>query len=1069
MLALNSNQLTSSIPNSISELKSLGKLDAKQNQLYGSIMAGIGELPRLEHLRLSSNLLQGSIPSGVCSLKVLTILDLSRNKINGTWIAITAACVTGMSLPPLRTLELAHNRFSGRIADGISFKKGLENLHIEFNRFTGSIPDGIGLLRRLRALAVSGNQLRGTIPVVVFGGATLNPKPCMQQLWLYKNRLAGCIPDAIHFMRGLSFLMIRNNEFRGALPSGLNSMLELSHLVFSSNEIRGELLPSGCELDSMVELLGEYNEIQGSLPDALIFMTELRKLRLLANQIVGALPDAFYSLNDLDACSLAWNTLAGSVPDAVGVANVQNLQTLELSWNALNGSIPRAVMSLKALTELLLCENRLSGTMPRGLTMLPRLHLLVLNGNDVSGTFPQSFSSLRSITAFDCGKTLLEGTLSAHVAALTDLSLFIMSGKEQRPSVRGILPPTFSRLKRLSTVLVQEQKLESAIPPFTSTIRVMALHRNSLESVPGLKLNGSTTLLLHCNRLSCQLPAGNSTSASVRMALVAVGNHLMWPDMSQFPVWISPSERDGLFWYSRGAGLWLTLKSVAGFSILYWAFVWHVGWRQYLTITDQWHGAGGLHGFIAVMMLSCFGFMASQVLGSCILLALALKANYYVCPGVFSLVNGCLSKRSSVQITVVVLMRRFWEECHRPWWISVNAVEKSEGSMARQSFAWMCWIILMLLLSTLTALNVASKSLPLFLPMGRHGIKLLDAGIGLVQGLLSSFALPYIASRVTYSARVRRASLISVACILCTCLIPAFVVLYLDISCADRWAQWWRVCHARHSQMFVVDLDLDNSRYLPVKVLRPGDICAPHMFPSVASCARSIALKLQDIIIAKLVTAVFLVPAVRLLSQRSYRRTDNVLVKLALLLELGMFLGAALPLIVPFLCVGISSERLLAAVAWRHRGKNFLEVSEAGDVRAPKEGSFEKRVVFKYFISSWLWFPQNSISAVFRKRGVRNTITQSRDFHGFQCENEPLYHPLFQLFQHSKGDVRPAIVITSVSSIIYHCCFVSEDRMASLVLGLTLLPMPARAFGCWKSTSISLQYLWEDHEDELKG
>ena len=33
-----------------------------------------------------------------------------------------------------------------------------------------------------------------------------------------------------------------------------------------------------------------------------------------------------------------------------------------------------------------------------------------------------------------------------------------------------------------------------------------------------------------------------------RTALVAVGNHFMRPDNSEFPVWILPAERDGLFW-----------------------------------------------------------------------------------------------------------------------------------------------------------------------------------------------------------------------------------------------------------------------------------------------------------------------------------------------------------------------------------------------------------------------------------------------------------------------------------------------------------------------------------------
>ena len=45
----------------------------------------------------------------------------------------------------------------------------------------------------------------------------------------------------------------------------------------------------------------------------------------------------------------------------------------------------------------------------------------------------------------------------------------------------------------------------------------------------------------------------------------------------------------------------------------------------------------------------------------------------------------------------------------------------------------------------------------------------------------------------------------------------------------------------------------------------------------------------------------------------------EVLMKIVLLLELGLLLGSTLPLLVPLLCIGVSSERLLAAIGW-HRG-----------------------------------------------------------------------------------------------------------------------------------------------------
>ena len=57
----------------------------------------------------------------------------------------------------------------------------------------------------------------------------------------------------------------------------------------------------------------------------------------------------------------------------------------------------------------------------------------------------------------------------------------------------------------------------------------------------------SEAVLLHRNKLSCELPSRSSGSKS-RMALVAIGNHFAYPGNKDFPPWVLPFERDGLFW-----------------------------------------------------------------------------------------------------------------------------------------------------------------------------------------------------------------------------------------------------------------------------------------------------------------------------------------------------------------------------------------------------------------------------------------------------------------------------------------------------------------------------------------
>ena len=93
---------------------------------------------------------------------------------------------------------------------------------------------------------------------------------------------------------------------------------------------------------------------------------------------------------------------------------------------------------------------------------------------------------------------------------------------------------------------------------------------------------------------------------------------------------------------------------------------------------------------------------------------------------------------------------------------------------------------------------------------------------------------------------------------------------------------------------------------------------------------RRAALKAQDLYLSKLVTSAFGVPALRLVLNKNYNRASDVVLKLASVLELGMLLGASLPLLLPFLFAAIMSERLLAAVAWQKLA--LKDVAESGQV-----------------------------------------------------------------------------------------------------------------------------------------
>ncbi|KAJ6369861.1 hypothetical protein OIU76_028170 [Salix suchowensis] len=83
LLDASKNQITGSIPPSVSELVSLVSLDMSWNLLQGHIPSSLSQISGLKYLSLAGNRLDGSIPSSIGKLQALEVLDLSSNLLSG--------------------------------------------------------------------------------------------------------------------------------------------------------------------------------------------------------------------------------------------------------------------------------------------------------------------------------------------------------------------------------------------------------------------------------------------------------------------------------------------------------------------------------------------------------------------------------------------------------------------------------------------------------------------------------------------------------------------------------------------------------------------------------------------------------------------------------------------------------------------------------------------------------------------------------------------------------------------------------------------------------------------------
>jgi len=227
-IVLPMNNLTGSLPSSLSDLISLNHLELQKNQLIGSIPSSLGNLTNLGFIELADNQLSGGIPSSFGNLTNLGFLELTNNNLSGRIPSSLGNLVN------LVSLFLGENHFSGNIPSSLGNLKELAYLILRRNQLSGAIPSSIGNLTRLQNLQLQGNQLSGSIP------SSLGNLTGLFWLYLSYNRLSGSIPSSLGNLKQLEYLELEDNQLSGSIPSSIGNFLYL-HLDLSNNYLSGSI------------------------------------------------------------------------------------------------------------------------------------------------------------------------------------------------------------------------------------------------------------------------------------------------------------------------------------------------------------------------------------------------------------------------------------------------------------------------------------------------------------------------------------------------------------------------------------------------------------------------------------------------------------------------------------------------------------------------------------------------------------------------------------------------------------------------------------------------------------
>ncbi|URD85545.1 LRR receptor-like serine threonine-protein kinase [Musa troglodytarum] len=454
-LDLGYNDINSTIPDWLGNIKNLKSLDLSSNSLCGSVPASIGNLSLLQHLVLYSNDLNGTISKGIGQLKSLAYLDLSSYSISYNFIELNKSddwippfqlqslsmdfCQIGptpqfpkwlQTQTALRQLYLSANNLNGMFPESIKRLKGLRDLDL-YNNSLSLSEDDLANLSSLKYLVISYNSIYlnksddwippfqlntlfmefcQILPMPQFP-KWLRTQTTLDELDLSNAGIKETIPNWLP--SGLEYLDLSNNMIDGEIPQFFP---KLKYLFLSNNSFSGNLSPNSSNL-LLLDL--SSNKLVGGVPDSLCNLQTLESLHLSHNNLSGPIPLCLKSCTELATLDLGHNNFIGNIPTWIG-ESLLSLKTLNLRSNAFNGSIPR-LSSLPSLRILDLSNNNLSGNIPEELGNLHGLRSLNLSKNYLIGQIPWSIGGMKQLEVLDLSRNNLSGAIPSDLAALNFL------------------------------------------------------------------------------------------------------------------------------------------------------------------------------------------------------------------------------------------------------------------------------------------------------------------------------------------------------------------------------------------------------------------------------------------------------------------------------------------------------------------------------------------------------------------------------------------------------------------------------------------------------------------------
>ncbi|KAJ8429941.1 hypothetical protein Cgig2_017991 [Carnegiea gigantea] len=302
--------------------------------------------------------------------------------------------------------------------------------------------------------------------------------------------LTGSLPSNIGQLSKLTTLILYNCDFSGSIPDSVGSLKQLVHLSLYSNRFIGPVPASIGDLKNLYWLDLSNNQLTGSIPvsngtaPGLDLLVKTKHFHFGMNQLSGPIPPGLFR-PDMVLIHVLFdnNNLTGSIPSTLGL--VKTLETVRFDRNQLSGPLPTNLNNLTNCNELVLSNNAFTDFIP-DLTGMNNLNRLDMSNNSFSPSdgIPPWFSTLQSLTTVMMERTELEGEL----------------------------PAKFFSFPQLETVVMRNNRLNGTLEfgnSYSRQLQLIDLHNNSIESVK-VSAGYKFTLMLadnpFCRGIGANLP-----------------------------------------------------------------------------------------------------------------------------------------------------------------------------------------------------------------------------------------------------------------------------------------------------------------------------------------------------------------------------------------------------------------------------------------------------------------------------------------------------------------------------------------------------------------------------------